>query len=251
MNATADHRNRGVRVLGLSFAALFVLLCTMTTFIYLRWQGKPEHWEQEQLRIAALSEAQQEAISESLRNRLLTQWSDPGDKAPVTEADLFGQRRTIEIPYAELNTWIKAEGVGLLRAVGVEVPESTPTAMIDSHGDGLLRISFEVDREEIHQVITLSFMMSIAEDGTLTSTLERASAGRLPLPASAAIELVASQTERGDLLDLMRGNPVGPIEFPIDASKNGLRDGRLVGLEVREDALLITRETIRRNMTKP
>ncbi|MEM9345012.1 MAG: hypothetical protein AAGB26_00200 [Planctomycetota bacterium] len=246
MNTTADNRRRGVRVLGLSFAALLVLLFTITSIIYLRWQSKPEHWEQEQLRLAELPEVQQEAISESLRNRLLTQWSDPGEKTPVTEADLFGQRRTIEIPYAELNTWIKTEGIELLREVDIEVPESTPTAMIDSPGDGLLRISFEVDREEIQQVVTLSFVMSITEDGKLTSTLKRASAGRLPLPVSAAIELVASQTDRGDLLDLMRGNPVGPIEFPIDPSKDGLRDGRLVGLEVRENALLITRETVRR-----
>ena len=246
MSETAAKRSRGVRVLGLSFAALFVLLCGVALTIHLGWNRRPAHWDQERQRVAELSEAQRAAVSESLRNRLLKQWSDPGEKTPVTEADLFGHRRTIEIPYDELNTWVQAEGVGLLEEVGVNIPEEATTAMIDSPGNSLLRISFEVMVDGVEQVIALSFVVTIADDGTLTSTLEHATAGRLPLPVNTAIDLVASQAEPGYLLDLMQGNPIDPIELPIDASEDGLRDGRLVGLDVREDALVITRETVRR-----
>lgn len=246
MSSTAANRSRGVRVLGLAFAALFVLLCITALIAYLGFQGTPEHWDAEQKRIAELPEANRLAISESLRNRLLRQWSDPGEKTPITEADLFGHRQRIEILFQELNTWIQTEGLELLEAIDIEVPKSATTAMIDSPGDGLLRISFEVTTEEIRQVITLSFAVTVAEDGKLTSTLEQATAGKLSLPVNTAIDIVASQADDGILLDLMRGNPIDPIELPIDPSKDGVRDGRIVGLEVTEAALIITRETVRR-----
>lgn len=246
MSSVAAKRSRGVRVLGLAFASLFLLLCLVALAVYLGWQGRPAHWEQEQQRLADMTEAQRQAISESLRNRLLTQWSDPGEQTPLTEADLFGHRRTIEIPYADLNTWIRSEGVELLEGVGVQVPDSAPAAMIDSPGGGLLRVSFEVRTQEIEQVVALSFAVSIAESGALTSELEQATAGRLPIPVSAAIEMVADQGGDGVLLDLMRGNPIPPVELPIDPTRDGLRDGRLVGIEVREDAIVVTRETVRR-----
>ena len=247
MSNTTANRSRGVRVLGLGFIALFAVLCLIALVVYLGWHGRPAHWDAEQQRLAALSEANRAAVSESLRNRLLRQWSNPGDKTPVTEDDLFGHRQQIEIRFDELNTWIKTEGLSLLEEIDVEVPETATTAMIDSPGEGLLRISFEVTTQEIQQVVTLSFKVTVADDGTLTSKLERATAGKLPLPVGTAIDIVATQAEEGILLDLMLGKPVQPIELPIDPSKDGLRDGRLVGLEVTDEALVITRETVRRN----
>lgn len=245
-STTAASRSRGVRVLGLSFAALFVLLCGTALLVHLGWQGRPAHWDNEQQRLAELSETQRDAISESLRNRLLTQWSDYGDTIPTRPDDLFGHQRKIEIPFKELNTWIKTEGLELLAEIDVEVPETATSAMIDSPGDGLLRISFEVTTQQVQQVVTLSFAVDVASDGTLTSTLKRATAGKLPLPVSAAIEIVASQADEGILLDLMQGTPIAAIELPIDTSDTG-RDGRLVGLEVTEESLIITRMTVRRN----
>lgn len=248
-SSTAASRSRGVRVLGLGFAALFVLLCVIALIIHLGWQGTPAHWDDEQQRLAALSDTQRDAISESLRNRLLTQWSDYGDAIPTHPDELFGHRRTIEIPFDELNTWIQTEGLELLAEIDVEVPETAPTAMVDSPGDGLLRISFEVTTQNIQQVVTLSFAVDVASDGTLTSTLKQATAGKLPLPISAAIEIVASQADEGILLDLIQGTPIDPIVLPIDASDTG-RDGRLIGLEVTDEALVITRLTVRRETSE-
>ena len=68
---TAAKRSRGVRVLGLGFALLFVVLCLTGLLVYFGWHGRPAHWENEQTRLAELSDEQREAISESLRNRLL------------------------------------------------------------------------------------------------------------------------------------------------------------------------------------
>jgi len=139
--------------------------------------------------------------------------------------------------------------------------------MIDSPGNGLLRVSTELAANGIRQVVSMSFEVDIAGDGTVTSTIKQATAGRIRLPTAAAIRLVARHTHRdggaqqrgqktpgeagnnprGALVDLMRGRPVAPIQLPIDPTQDGLRDGRLVGLEVREDALLVTRETVRRD----
>ena len=241
-------RSRGVRVLGFAFAIVFALLCIAALIGYFGWQGKPAYWTEQQERISTMSSQQRQAVSESLRNRLLTEWSDPGDKTPVTQDDLFDHRNKIEIAYEDLNVWIAEEGTKLLEDVGIKMPKSVKGAMVDSPGDGLLRISCDIEKGEMKQVIAMSFAISVAEDGTLTSKLEGATAGRLPLPTQTAIDLIASRADdKGIMLDLMQGTPVEPIELPIDPSDDGVRDGRLVGLEVRDDALVITRETVRRN----
>jgi|GEM_PF-2361643 len=244
---SAAKRSRGVRVLGLAFAGVFVLLCIAALIGYLGWQGKPAYWTQQQERINAMSTQQREAVSESLRNRLLTEWSDPGEKTPVTQDDLFGHRNTIEIAYEDLNVWIAEEGTMLLEDVGIKMPKSVKGAMVDSPGDGLLRISCDIKKGEMKQVIAMSFAIEVSSHGTVVSQLKDATAGRLPLPTKTAIDLVASRAdEKGIMLDLMQGTPIGPIELPIDPSEDGVRDGRLVGLEVQDDALVITRETVRR-----
>ena len=246
MSGSSDKRSRGVRVLSLAFASLFILLAITAVILYLGFHGTPEHWSQEQSRIATLSDDQQQATSQSFRNRFITLWANPGDKTPVTEDDLFGHRQAIEVPFNDLNTWIKAEGVELLSEIGIKVPKSAASAMVDSPGDGLIRVSVQVTIERVPQIITLSFAVNIAEDGTLTSTLKHATAGKLPLPVDTAISLVASKTDEQRLLDLMQGNPIPPIEMPIDPSEDGVRDGRIVGLEVTDNALTLTRETVRR-----
>lgn len=243
---TAAKRSRGRRVLGLVFALLLVLLCLLGLLVGLGWHGRPAHWDHEQARLAALPNEQRQAISESLRNRLLKQWSDFGNALPTTPDELFGHERTIEIPFDDLNTWIQIEGIDLLTKIGVEVPKTATTAMIDSPGGGLLRISFEITDQGLEQVVTLSFAVTIDEqDGTLTSTLKQATAGKLPLPVTTAIGIIASQANEGILIDLMQGTPIDPIQLPIDASDTG-RDGRLIGLEVTETALVITRLTVPR-----
>lgn len=239
----------GVRVLGLGFGLLLALLCAAAVVVYLGWYGRPAHWDHEQQRLAELTDEQRQAISESLRNRLITQWSSFGDRDPFKGADPFGQETTIEIPFDQLNTWIQTEGIDLLAEIGVKVPKTATTAMIDSPGDRLLRISFEATTQGVKQVITLSFAVAIEKDGKLTSTLMQTTAGKLPLPVGTAIELVASQAEEGVLLDLMRGTPIDPVQLPIDASESG-RDGRIIGLEVTETAMILTRQTVARKQNR-
>ena len=109
----------------------------------------------------------------------------------------------------------------------------------------LLRLSCEVNSPEVDQVVALTFDIAVSDDGTVTSTLKDATAGRLPLPTETAVGLLAEQGGQR-AAELLRGEPFGPIDVPIDPSENGLRDGRLVGLEVTGNAMVVTRETVRR-----
>lgn len=246
MSATSDKRKRGVRVLGLGFLALLVLLIVLAITAKLTLGGSPSHWDRQQERIASLSSEERKAMTEDFRNRLMTAWSDAGPEAPTTEADLFGHRRTLEIPYEKLNIWLAEEGIDLLDQVNIRMPKYVKAAMIDSDGEGRLRISCDVDTNKIKQVVALTFAIQVDDNGTVTSTLEGASAGKLPIPTETAVDLIARRSgENSLMLNLMQGTPVGPIELPIDASDSG-RDGRLVGMQVRDDALVITRETVRR-----
>ena len=246
MNAeSAAARRRGVRILGVVFLAVFVLVAALGLTVYFGLNVTPDYRAQQQARIDALSDREREAISVSLRNRLLTEWSDPGEAAIEKAEDMFGRRRTLEIPYEQLNVWLAEEGIDLLAEVGVELPRAVKGAMVDSPGGGLLRVSCDLERGGTRQVVALVFDIAVDDDGIVTSRLDGASAGRLPIPAQMAVDQIARRAESDRVLHLMQGTPVGPIELPIDASENG-RDGRLVGLEVRDDVLVVTRETVPR-----
>ncbi len=240
---SADHdaqRRRGVRVLGIVFVVILVVLLGVA-LVMSRMVGTPAYWTEQQERIAALSEDEKKVISHNLRNRLATEWSDAGPEVPTTAADLYGHRRTIEIPYDDFNVWLAAEGIDLLAEVGVRLPSAVQAAMVDSAGGGLLRITCDLQSGDIQQVVALVFEIDVGEDGTVTSRLAGATAGRLPMPTEVAIDQIARRSNSERMVHLMQGTPTGPIELPIDRG----RDGRLVGLEVREDALVVERETVR------
>lgn len=241
---------RGARVLGIGFVALFVLICAVAIGGYYAYSSRPDHWTQQQQRIAEMNPQERQRISEALFNHATTKWSEsPPDAATIDE--LIGQRSTLTIPYEDLNVWLAEDGVDLLSGVGIKMPRSVKGAMIDSTGDGLLRISCDVQTPRFEQVVALTFEIEVADDGTVVSKLKSASAGLLPLPRDKAIDLIAKRIKDNDrMLALMRGTPTGPIDVPIDASEDGLRDGRLVGFEVGDDALVITRETVRRRRTE-
>lgn len=247
----ADKRRSGVRVLGIGFLVIFLLLSGAALIAYFGWQGKPAYWKAQQERIAMLSSQERADRSEALVNTLLHQWSEgPADATTIDQ--LIGHRTTLEIPYEELNVWLAEEGIGLMEQVGVKMPKMVKGAMVDSPGGGLLRVSCDLDNGQMQQVVALTFDIAVADDGTVTSKLKEATAGRLPLPTETAIDLIAKRGDKqGRMVRMMKGEPVGPIDLPIDPSADGLRDGRLVGLEVRGDALVVTRESVRREKKDP
>ena len=239
-------RRSGKRLLGIAFLVLFVLLCIAGVAGYFALNRQPGYWSAQQQRIAAMSEQQREQISEALFNRATTQWSEAPDNATTIE-DLIGLRGSLEVSYEELNVWLADAGIELLADIGIELPKSVKGAMIDSPGEGLLRISCDIEKKNFKQVVALIFDIAVDEKGIVVSELKSASAGLLPLPTKKAVDMIAKHSGENDLMTaLLRGTPTGPIDVPIDASNDGLRDGRLVGFEVLDDKLIITRQTVLR-----
>lgn len=245
--ASAAKRKRGVRVLGLGFLALFIALCVAAVIAYAVYNGRPGYWDQQRDRIEAMSQQDRRSISDNLENDVATGWSDADNDFPASEQDLYDHRSDIEIPYEDLNIWLAERGVALLGDLGIKLPSYVKSAMVDSPGDELLRISCDIQRGKRMQIVSLTFAIEVTEDGQVVSTLEGARAGRLPMPTRVAADLIAQRGDSGGIMvGLTRGEPVGPIELPIDAA----RSGRLVGLDIREDALVITRETVRPKPTE-
>lgn len=243
-------RPRGKRLLRTAYLLVFVLVSVIAVAGFFAYHRAPSHWTQQQQRIEGLSVQQREQISELLFNRATTQWSKAPPEATTVD-DLIGHRSSLEIKYEELNVWLAEQGIALLSDVGVASPRSVRGVMIDSPGDGLLRISCDIKTNTIEQVIGLTFDIDVQDDGAVVSKLTSASVGLLPLPTEQAIGMIAKrENEAGLLHALMSGTPTGPIDIPIDASKDGLRDGRLVGFDVYDDRLVITRETVLRDRSK-
>ncbi|MFN3167614.1 MAG: hypothetical protein ACE37H_11175 [Phycisphaeraceae bacterium] len=242
IDASTASRQRGVRVLGVGFGVVFVLLCVVALVGYLGVQGVPSYYTDQLNRISAMSDQEREAISKNFEAGIANGWTDAGPSMPKTEADLYGHRRTIEIPYDELNVWLADQGTAMLQQIGISLPDSVKGAMVDSAGEGLLRISCDVERGQRRQLVSMTFAVAVSEDGVVTSTLEGARAGRLPVPTAVARDMIAQRGDGGGLMvGLTRGEPVGPVQLPIDKA----RDGRLIGLQIEQDKLVVTRETVR------
>jgi hypothetical protein len=246
-DASTASRRRGVRVLGLGFGTLFVVLCVAAVLSYFGMHGVPSYYTDQLDRIRAMSDQEREAISKNFEADIANGWTDAGPNMPTREEELYGHRRTIEIPYEDLNVWLAEEGSDMLAQIGIRLPKSVKGAMVDSAGEGYLRISCDVQRGKRRQVVSMTFAVAVSEDGIVTSTLEGARAGRLPVPTAVARDMIAQRGDSGGLMvGLTSGEPVGPVELPIDKARNG----RLVGMQIKEDKLVVTRETVRPQQAK-
>lgn len=254
-HAAPPSKRRWLKRLGIGAVIVGILLACAGLYAYNRSNAQPESWQQERERIARMGTTEKLDMAEGLRNWLLSEWSstEPSEEFAQGNPDsLLGQRRRFAIPYDELNVWLDVEGRSLLEAVGIGLPERVRHVIVSGTPGGKLVLSFEDQPDGKGRVYALTFDIGVAQDGTVTSTLTGATAGRLPLPVDAAARLIRSTSPAApanspNLLDaLLTGQPVQPQDLPIDPGEDGVRDGRIVGLEVQTDAIIVTRETVAR-----
>lgn len=251
---------RWIKRLGIAALIVVVVIAAIAGYSYQRARAVPERWKKEQDRIATMAPSKQLAVAESLRNRLINEWTAAEPSAEFRETDSdspIGQRRRFAIPYDELNVWLHVEGRSLLEGLGITLPGQVQHAMVSGTADGNLVFAIEDGAGSGGgRIYTMTFDIDIAKDGTLTSTLLSAQAGKLDIPAEAAAQLLAAtgtnSSSGGNLLgDLLTGKAVPPRDLPIDPGDQGFRDGRIVGLEVNEKQIVVTRLTIRQQRDDP
>lgn len=259
---------RWVKPLGIAAAVVLLVVGAVAGYLYQRAHAAPEQWQKEQARITAMDASQKRAVAERLRNRLITEWGSAEPSAEFLDTDsgsAIGQRRRFAIPYDELNVWLHVEGRSLLQALGIVLPQRVQHAMVQGTAEGNLVFAIEDDPDGGSsggggggggRVYTMTFDIDVAEDGTITSTLVSARAGRLSIPKDAATQLLTATSNTtangGSLLnDLLTGKPVPPLDLTIDPGERGHRNGRIVGLEIDEEQIIVTRQTVRREHPDP
>ena len=251
---------RWIKRVGIAAAVVLLVVGAVAGYLYQRAHAAPEQWQSEQARIIAMAPSQQKAVAERLRNRLITEWGSAEPSAEFLDTDSgsdIGQRRRFAIPYDELNVWLHVEGRSLLQALGIVLPERVQHAMVQGTAEGNLVFAIEDDPgggSGGGRVYTMTFDIDVAEDGTITSTLVSAQAGRLSIPNDAATQLLTATSTTtangGSLLnDLLTGKPVPPLDLTIDPGERGHRNGRIVGLEIDEEQIIVTRQTVRREFS--
>ena len=143
------------------------------------------------------------------------------------------------------------DGTTRLTSQGAPLPDAFKGMMVTSDGDGRLIVAFEYDGD-VHQVFSLTLEIEVNDRGKITSRLTRARGGELSLPRDTALERIAEiiggERAVGEikLMKLFTGQPFGPMDLPIDPGEGGVRNGRITGIEVQDDALHITRLTVAR-----
>lgn len=260
--ATSPQRRRMSkrRLFGLFLLGFLLVAGTMLAVKYRQWRATPSYWEDYAQQLKAMPDQQKREVAESFRNRLLEQWNAP-DAGATPEAlieamrnddDLVGETRTITIPYNEFNIWLEAEARGVMEDRGTPLPPTVRQAMVTSDGHGHLILAIDYRSKDVNQVFSFVLDIDINADAQVISRVVEVRGGRLELPRDSAVSMVREQLARegaggGDaILKLLTGEPFGPVDIPLDPSAEGVRDGRIVGIAINDDALQLTRTTVRR-----
>ena len=247
------------RVVLLVFGGLILIALTWAGTQYWQWRTRPDYWSDNGRMLAAIPEDEKHQRAQDLIGRLGDEWSAFGEvdtqtliESPDAAQHVLGDQRTIVIPFDDLNIMLAVEAPAILASQGAPLPEAVKGMMATSDGEGRLIVAFEYDGPETHQVFSLTLSLAASQEGILTSTLVAARGGALALPRDRALKtlarIVGGERSVADirLMKLFTGEPFGPMDVPIDPGDSGVRSGRITGIEVRDEALHITRTTIPR-----
>ncbi len=247
------------RVVLLVLGGLVLIAVVYAGAKYRQWKATPEYWADNGRMLAAIPDDEKRQRSDALIGRLGEEWSafgtpDPQEliDAPDPASRVLGDERTIVIPYEDLNIMLEVEAPAMLASQGAPLPDAVKGMMVTSDGRGQLIVAFEYDGPEVQQVFSLTMRLHATPEGIITSSLVSARGGRLTLPRDRALrtlaDIVGGDRAIGDikLMKLFTGEPFGPMDVPIDPGDNGVRNGRITGIDVRADALHITRTAVPR-----
>ena len=237
---------------------LLIIFAIVGVYAGLKWRAQPDYWVQNREMLATLPEAHKRQRAGSFMGRISEEWSAFGEatpqeliESPDAAGRVLGDERTIVIPFDDLNIMLEVEMPGILASQGAPLPDAFKGMMVTSDGDGRLIVAFEYDGD-VHQVFSLTLEIEVNDRGKITSRLTRARGGELSLPRDTALERIAEiiggERAVGEikLMKLFTGQPFGPMDLPIDPGEGGVRNGRITGIEIQDDALHITRLTVAR-----
>ena len=255
--ATAiPERPRRIRKHILRFLLAMLVMATLVgVYKYRQLHSTPIYWDEQITLLDGLSDQQRQTVSENFRNRILDKWSDWPQDIPthkLTEDSLIGDQVTIELPFDELNIWLNTEARETLKQQGSPLPEKVGQMILGSK-DGML-VAYIEYAGGTSNVFSITLDIQIDNDGKITSTLEHFHVGELELPRSSATSFIHDQIvgfsdkmNPDPWINLLTGEPFGPIEILIDPTDSGVRDGRIVGLEIGDQSLFLTRQTVPRH----
>lgn len=259
LKTKAKPRRPTRRIVLLILGGLLLITAVYAGSKYRQWKTQPDYWADNGRMLAAIPADEKRQRSDALLGRLGEEWSafgtpDPQDliDSPDPASQVLGDARTIVIPYEDLNIMLEVEAPAMLASQGAPLPEAVKGMMVTSDGKGQLIVAFEYDGPEMHQVFSMTMRLNATPEGIITSTLVSARGGRLTLPRDRALrtlaDIVGGDRAIGEikLMKLFTGEPFGPMDVPIDPGDDGVRNGRITGIDVREDALHITRTTVPR-----
>jgi len=243
---------------------VFLLIVLMIVGVYAgvkyrQWSTRPDHWERNREMLAMLPDEQKRERASSFMGRITEEWTAFGEataqeliESPDAAGRVLGDERVIVIPFDDLNIMLEMEMPSILASQGAPVPDAFKGMMATSDGDGRLVVAFEYDGPELHQVFSITLEINVDARGRITSRMARATGGELALPRDQALEriaeIVGGEREVGEirLMKLFTGEPFGPMDLPIDPGEGGVRNGRITGIQITDDALHITRLTVAR-----
>lgn len=247
------------RVVLLILGGLLLIAVVYGGSKYRQWRSEPGYWADNGKMLAAIPQDEKRQRSDALIGRLGQEWSAFGAadtqaliESPDAAEQVLGDERTIVIPFEDLNIMLEVEAPAMLASQGAPLPDAIKGMMVTSDGGGRLIVAFEYDGPEVHQVFSVTLALSATAEGIITSTLVSARGGEMSLPRDRALralaDIVGGDRAVGEikLMKLFTGEPFGPMDVPIDPGDDGVRNGRITGIEVRDEAIHITRTTVPR-----
>ncbi len=236
------------KVRPLTVVLVLLALVTLGGFVlYRQWTATPAHVAQVQRWIAQTTEQERDQLARQVEMRLPKAYTDRID--PGTDGV-----RTLEASFEEINAWLDQRLEALLQNRGIAMPRGVGAVMVHER-DGRIVIAADVDLPQLRQIVSVYLKLHPPEDlpppedppedtsdagsdaaqagasgdaPPWSVTVDKATAGNVPLPVGRLIGLVREQLPAetlakpmvAEMLDAVEaGRPIPLPRLKVDGSR--------------------------------
>lgn len=215
----------------LGVIAAFILI---GLFFVWRWTSTPGYWRDNQTKMQQQVD-QLPQLANQFESKML------GDASML---DTEGNVDQLIVPYDLANAWLRTKFPKWMANQGYTIPPPFSDFMIASQ-DAMPVVAFRLKTPEIDQVISMRFAVDINGDQAHVRLYD-SSAGQMGIPLKSVVEHLQNKLPAYNidpLIKLMRGITFEPVRKHPGHDD---RDIRLIGIEPRENELVLTFRAQRR-----
>ena len=231
--STQEPKRRRVS-LGRVVLVAVILACLAGLWVVWQWRRKPPCWSEHD-RLQQMSAETLDRMAEQIERRTLREVSQIG------RVGGDGDTATVEFPFDQTNAWLMVRMKDWALHQSVSLPKPLGDLVVASDGDKPV-VAFELKTEEVDQVFSIGFDVRLPAPGKVTASIDSVHAGRLPIPVGAVLEHLRKSVPRDAIEPMAKLLAGETFDAVFDHPGHEGKRLRVVGFEVKPDAVAVTLE---------